>query len=170
MRTENRNPIAVAAAATVALLVALALAGAARGLALYAYVLFLGALGLTLTARRTSSSVRRTGPLERLVNRRGDHDGRAPQFESIARQLSAGQSSAFELHHRLRPLVRQIASTQLARRYGVDLDRRPERAQQLLGPRTWELVRPDREPPAERLLRGWSPKELADLVDELEQI
>ena len=170
MKAGTRNLAGAVAPATVALVVALLLAGAARGLALYAYVLFLGAVGLVVTVRRTSARLPRTPPLERLVRRRADREEGVPQLDMLARHLGAGRSSAFELHHRLRPVVRQIAGVQLARRYGIDLDRRPERVRVLLGPRTWELVRPDREPPQNRFGNGWSTKELRELIEELESI
>lgn len=155
---------------TAALLVALALAGGARGLALYGYVVFLGSLGLAWLLGGVRSAADGTPPIASLLHRRPARDGRVQQLEILARQLAAGQSSAFELHRRLRPLVREIAAARLARHHGVDLDRLPDRARELLGPRSWELARPDREPPQERFARGWAADEIAGLVDELERI
>src|SRR5207237_10917002 len=51
----------------------------------------------------------------------------------------------FDLHYRLRPLLRQIAGERLYGRYGLELDRDPDRARALLGEGLWERVRPERE-------------------------
>jgi hypothetical protein len=164
-----RRAAAVGAAATVALVVALALAGSDRGLALYAYVLLLGAIALLVVAVRLRG-LPATVPLDDLLavpERRRD-DRR--QLDVLIRRLVGGESSAFELHHDLRPLVRQVAGARLARRHGVDLERSPDRARMLVGARVWELVRPEREPPGQRFLPGWPTGELVALVEELEAI
>jgi hypothetical protein len=158
-----------AGAASAALAAALLLTTADHGRAAAAYVLFLGATGLLVLVSRTRGAAR-TRPLEQLVPRAEGRVESVGQLEALTRRLAVGEDSAVELHHRLRPLVRQIAGVQLERRHGVDLDRSPERAGELLGPRTWELVRPDRAPPADRFARGWPPHALQELVDELEAI
>jgi hypothetical protein len=95
---------------------------------------------------------------------------RVGQLESVARALDRAEASSFDLHHVLRPIVREIAATRLAR-HGVSLDRQPERARALLGAQTWELVRLDREAPAGRSgLGGCSRDELRAIVDSLETI
>lgn len=166
----GRRVVTAATFATIALVFAGALAGSLRGVALYAYVLVLGALGLLTLSRGLRSGLPRTPDLDQLTRRPPAADERVPQLEAVVRRISAGRSSAFDLHYRLRPMVREIASAQLARRHGLDLDRRPEQARALLGERVWELVRPDRESPEQRLSRGWSTKQLAELIDELEAI
>ena len=88
---------------------------------------------------------------------------------SHARWTSPRRPS-FDLHHRLRPIVREIAAARLAR-HGVSLDRQPVRARALLGAQAWELVRPDREAPVGRSGRGGcSREELRAIVDALEAI
>lgn len=164
-----RRAAAVGAAATVALVMALALAGSDRGLALYAYVLLLGAIALLVVAVRLRG-LPATVPLDDLlaVSERRRDDRR--QLDVLIRRLVGGESSAFELHHDLRPLVRQVAGARLARRHGVDLERSPDRARMLVGARVWELVRPERDPPGQRFLPGWPTRELMALVEELEAI
>ena len=153
-----------AVGATVAFAVALSLAGAARGMALYGYLLLLAALGMCVALARLRGLLPTTPAFDELYRRRNRQEERVEQLDALSRRLTA------DVHHRLRPLVSEIAAARLARRHGVDLTRRPEQACELVGPRTWELVRPDREPPDERSLRGWSERELRELVDELEQI
>jgi hypothetical protein len=160
-----------AAVGTVGVVLALILAGSAHGLALLAYVLFLDALALAVLADELWAALAPAPPFEWLIA----HPARAPepieQFETLSRTLSAAGWNQTELHYRLRPPVREIVTARLSRRYGIDLNSEPERARKLLGDgRTWELARPDREPPADRYARGWSRRELAELLDELEAI
>lgn len=171
MRKPGRTRLVLTlAAATVALSLALALAGAGRGIALYAYVLVLVALAVGVLVAHLGSALPATPAFGQLVPRQLEREARVPQIEGLVYRLSGGAPNAFDLHHRMRPLVFEIAAARLARRHGVDLERRPERAHELVGPRTWELVRPDRELPQDRSERGWSEKELGELVDELERI
>jgi hypothetical protein len=87
----------------------------------------------------------------------------------IDRAVASGTASAGDLHLRLRPILREVASDGL-RRHGVDLDAEPARAQALLAPATWELVRPDRPPPADAFARGVAPAQLDLVLDDLEAL
>ena len=91
-----------------------------------------------------------------------------PQLDSITQAVSFAQASAFDLHYRLRPILREVAAARLARR-GVVLDREPQRARALLGEPAWELVRPDREP-GERFERGWAEADLVKVLEGLESV
>jgi len=164
-----RRAVAVGAAATVALVVALALAGSDRGLAVYAYVLLLGAIALLVVGVRLRSLPATVPLADLLIVPKERRDDRR-QLDVLIRRLVGGESSEFELHHDLRPLVQQIAGARLARHHGVDLERSPDRARLLVGARVWELVRPEREPPQRRFQPGWPTGELVALVEELEAI
>jgi len=89
---------------------------------------------------------------------------------TLVRDIKQSRSSALHLHVRLRPILREIAAHRLWMRFGVDLDREQERARELIGPNAWELVRPDRLPPNDRLAPGPASAELRIVVDELERI
>jgi hypothetical protein len=89
---------------------------------------------------------------------------------TLVRDIKQSRSSALHLHVRLRPILREIAAHRLWMRFGVDLDREQERARELIGPNAWELVRPDRLPPDDRLAPGPASAELRVVVDELERI
>jgi hypothetical protein len=167
----DRRRIAIAAGACVAALVlAFALAGTARGIALYAYVLLLAALGVAALGSRLGATWPPTPRFERLFPPRDEAGARVMQLGGLVGRLAGGHPNEGELHNRLRPLVRDVAAARLASRHGVELESMPERARELVGPRTWELVRPDREPPQDRFARGWSPRDVGELVDELEEI
>ena len=89
---------------------------------------------------------------------------------TLVRDIKQSRSSALHLHVRLRPILREIAAHRLWMRFGVDLDREEERARELIGPNAWELVRPGRLPPNDRLAPGPASAELRIVVDELERI
>jgi hypothetical protein len=88
----------------------------------------------------------------------------------LAREIELSTFNAFHLHVRLRPVLRDVAAHRLRTRYGVDLDAEPARARELVGTAAWELVRPERPPPDDRLAHGPSLAELERVVDELEEI
>jgi hypothetical protein len=93
-----------------------------------------------------------------------------PDLAAVDRLLSLAISSAEDEYLRLRPLVTDIARQRLADHTGVRIDSAPEQAAALLGPETWELVRPDRPKPADRRARGIAPAHLRAVVEALERI
>jgi hypothetical protein len=56
------------------------------------------------------------------------------------------------------------------KRYGIDLDAEPGRARELVGASAWELVRPDRAAPRDRLAAGPPLSSMRDVVADLERI
>jgi len=90
---------------------------------------------------------------------------RPPQLERLERELTMATATAFDLHARLRPQLREIATMGLAAR-GVRL----EDAEGVLDEELWELVRPDRPPPANRHAEGIPPAELRRAVEALEAL
>lgn len=78
-------------------------------------------------------------------------------------------TNAGDTHGRLRPVLVEIAVARLARR-GLRLDRHASDAERLLGPDAWELVRPDRPPPADPAGPGMPPRRLAAVLDALEAV
>ena len=94
---------------------------------------------------------------------------RPADLRRLEQTLYFASASATDLHHRLRPLLREIAALRLAERHGVALDAEPERARAVLGPDLWEVVRPDRAEPVGPA-RGLDPATLRSLVDTLAAI
>jgi hypothetical protein len=90
-------------------------------------------------------------------------------LERIDRLLVLGTANAFDAHHRVRPLLRELATERLHAHHGVDLDRQPERARELLGDDLWGIVRPDAEL-GHRAAPGLPLERVARLVDELEAV
>jgi hypothetical protein len=94
---------------------------------------------------------------------------RPASLERVEREVALAAGTAFDVHYRLRPSLRTIAAGLLLRR-GVDLDRAPGRAQELLAPETWELVRPDRPAPDDRTAPGLPLAEAERAISDLERL
>jgi hypothetical protein len=170
----TRRALRVAAAGvlpTAALVATLVLAPGRAELAVHIYVLLLLAAGLAITVAAISAA-HGSGPsaFDTALRRRRPRPERLPELVRLEREAALAQSSAFDLHYRLRPVLRETAAGLLAWRHGVDLDRDPEAAQRLLGPETWNLVRPDRPPPHDRLGRGIDGAALDRVVGSLESL
>jgi hypothetical protein len=91
------------------------------------------------------------------------------ELDRIDRLVVLGAANEFDLHYRLRPLLRQIAAERLSGLHGVDLDRDPVRARPLLGDELWDVVRPERKM-GRRSGPGLAPAALAEHVARLEQL
>jgi hypothetical protein len=150
---------------------ALALSGL-RDALLEIYLLGIGGVLLLALVRTTSERGPATAAsdFDRAV---GDMSRRYPSDSgelSLVHDVQQSVASTFHLHMRLRPILREIAAHRLSMRFGVDLDRDHERARELIGSEAWELVRPERPPPRDRLAPGPPALQLSKVVEELERI
>jgi hypothetical protein len=107
--------------------------------------------------------------LDAALVRMRPRETRPPEL-SLERDVALSRAIEFHFHVRLRPVLREIAAHRLRLRYGVDLDREPARARELVPARTWQVVDPDRPMPEDRLAPGPSVQELSALVGELERL
>jgi hypothetical protein len=156
---------------TAVLVVVLLLAPGRAELAVHVYVLVLLAAALASVVGSIASQAR-TGQsqFDAALLRPTDENGRLAELVRLEREVALAQASEFDLYHRLRPALREIATGLLFVRCGVDLDRQPERARELLGEETFELVRGDREPPWDRSAPGPGLPELQRVVAGLEAL
>jgi hypothetical protein len=154
------------------LLGALVVVPAHAELAIRVAVLALAAfvLGQLLARLQGSLPERRPSPVDAALNRKPRPLVRIPELEKLEREVTLGQATAFDLHFRLRPTLRRIASELLHARRAVDLDASPEAARRALGDETFELVRADREPPLDRFGRGIDLGSLGRVVASLEAL
>jgi len=143
-----------------------------RGPALAAWVLAVGAVGLALLVAATRDALPepRPSPLDPDADDEGPPSKTLPELASVERIVGLGLDSAFDVHFRLRPLLRELAEHRLATRRGIDLDAGPDAARLALGDELWELVRADRERPADRLARGLTLAEVEAAVAALEAV
>jgi hypothetical protein len=150
---------------------ALAISGL-RDALLEVYLLGIGGVLLLALVRTTSETGSRTkeSEFDRAV---ADLNRRYPPDSgelTLVHDVQQSVASTFHLHMRLRPILREIAAHRLSMRFGVDLRREPERARELIGVEAWELVRPERPPPSDRLAPGPPASQLSKVVEELERI
>jgi hypothetical protein len=149
------------------------LAPGRRHEALDAFVLFLGAVGLAACVRATraaSPDVHEPTLDDELDDPLDVLPERPLELERLERDVYLSVATAFYLHHRLLPLLREIAAERLIVRHGVDLARSPAAGAAILGEHLWSWLRPEREPPVDRWAPGPPLAELRALVDELETI
>ena len=159
--------LTVSAAAGIA---ALATSGA-HAIVLDVYLLCIAAVVLLALVRttRVRAPERRTSPFGAALAamRRGPADSGEPV---LAREIELSTYNSFHFHSRLRLLLRDIAAHRLRARYAVELDAEPARARELVGAEAWDVIRPDRPPPADRMAAGPTLAELQVVVDQLEAV
>lgn len=129
-------------------------------------------LGSALAALPSRGEAGRRSAVERVVRgRRGRAPALPASLEELDRLVRWRVSTAGDVHFRLRPVVREIAAHRLSRGHGVDLDTSPATARRLLGEAAFELVRPDRPAPPDRLAPGGvTPADVAGIVERLEAL
>ncbi len=142
-------------------------------LALHLYVVVIGILAGAVAGAAALSGLE-TGdppsPLGRLRARgRRRRPERARSLEEIEHAVDFSRTTAFDVYFRLRPHLVRIAAHRLAANRGISIDD-VAAARDALGPVTWELVSPDRPPPADRHARGLDIRALREVVDSLEAL
>ena len=169
MRREVRSSLRLLAVTTLGLVVVAAFVPGrlSLGARIYALVLCLTALVLALMA------LRRAFPAETPLRENRRALSRPPPPASLARiehEATLAVASSFELHYRFAPRLRSIAAGLLMSRKRISLAAQSAAARDALGDPTWELVRPDRPAPEDRLARGLTMHELEHVVDSLESV
>ena len=140
-----------------------------RELALDLFLLLIAA-GAILALVRALSAVAPRAPVRRYGLRPARSTQRLAELDRTERAVLLSASTTFDTHYRLRPILREIAAQRLATRRGLSLDSDLEESRALVGETTWELVRPDREPPELRFAPGITAPQLREVVAVLERI
>jgi hypothetical protein len=155
---------------TVALVVIGGFAPGRLALAIRIYALVVCAVALVLAL----SALRRTYPRARPLRPRAARSAASrrppPSLGRIEHEAALGVAGAFDLHFRLIPRLRSIASGLLASRRRLALDAEPDATRRILGPEAWQLVREDRPTPDDRLARGLPTSDLRRVVESLESV
>ena len=137
-----------------------------RDLTLHLYLLAL--TGIVLAAAVTALPTRGRSGFDAGLRPRPRAGARPPQLERVERTVTLGVANAYDFHARLRPLLRECAAARLATARGIDLDSPGGR--EAVGEESWALLRPDREPPANRFTPGPDEQDLRRLVQFLETL
>lgn len=155
----------------VLVVVLLAFSSVPRQRLLDGYVLFVGSLVMLGLVRATSRAGTTEASLyERALRRRERRPERPQELARLEREVALAAGSSFDVHFRLRPVLREIAAHRLATRRGADLDSGSAEVRARLGEELWELVRPDRQPPDDRFGPGLPLARLRVALERLERI
>ncbi len=92
-----------------------------------------------------------------------------PDLARIEWMVSASGASEDDFYRRLRPLLRDIAASRLARS-GADLDADPDRVRALLGDEAWGLLAGEAQARGRRRGGGLDARRLRRLVERLEAL
>jgi hypothetical protein len=164
--------IAVGVALLTAILLALiVVVPSRRTLLVEVYVLLLATIALATVVssfRTLEPQAWLRSPFEREPEK-PEEPAPIAELDRIDRLVVLGAASEFDLHYRLRPLLKQLAADRLHASHAFELDRDPERARLLLGEELWELVSPERKA-GRRTAAGIDPALLAQHVDRLERL
>ncbi|MGH3102923.1 MAG: hypothetical protein ACRDN6_02350 [Gaiellaceae bacterium] len=135
-------------------------------------MLFVGGLLLVGLVRATSAAghADERSLYERALRRRHRSPERPRELAKIEREVVLSAASSFDVHFRLRPILREVAAHRLASRRGADLDAGSPETRAVLGDELWELVRPDCEAPDDRFAPGLPLARLRGVLDRLERI
>jgi hypothetical protein len=128
------------------------------------YLLFLGALLMLVVISSVGAALPRSrrSELTLALDERAAPATTLPQLAKVEREVTLALGSAYDLHARLLPDLREIATARLERS-----GRRP--GPDTLG-RWWELLRPDRPEPPDRFAPGIRAEDLRALVADLERL
>lgn len=168
MRRVLRWVVWAVALAALPLVLAVVFLPGRRALALDLFLLLIGSAAVFALVRALAEVAPPPEPESTVRARRLSRS--LPELERTERAVLLSASNAFDVHYRLRPILREIAVQRLASRRGLTLDADQAASRALLGEDTWELVRPGREPPDLRFGPGVPAAELREVVAALERI
>lgn len=167
MKRDLYGAVRALALPTAALLVVAALAPGRFELAVRIYALVVAGAVVVLALLALARAFPRETQLDPAAARRRPPE-RPPSLARVENEVVLSVASSVDLHYRLVPRLRRIASGLLGSRRGLSLT--SGQAHAALGDETWELVRPDRTPPQDRLTTGIPSGELGRVVDALERV
>ena len=154
---------------TIGLAIALGLRPVSTREILAAYVLALTCIALVALAREAHVAHdwdRSTSELERALAPRKAVRERPSELIRVERDVTLSVANAGELHARLLPKLRDVATARLAVDRGVSF----ANAREILGEDAWELLRPGRPEPADRNAPGLPFAQVEALVTKLESL
>ena len=105
---------------------------------------------------------RRVSDFDRALAAGAMPEQRLPELEKLNREVTLATASAYDLHFRLLPHLREIAQCRLERSGHTS-------SPETLG-RWWELLRPDRPAPEDRFAPGITQADLRALIADLDRM
>jgi uncharacterized protein (DUF1501 family) len=132
-----------------------------RNVTLHAYVFIVGGLLMLGVVAAAGDAIPRRlrSELDAALAEQARPQKQLPEIEKLEREVTLATASAYDLHFRLLPHLREIAAARL------------ERAGHSPSPDTlgrwWELLRADRPAPEDRFGKGITPADLRALISDL---
>jgi hypothetical protein len=163
--------VGLAVPVVIALVAARMISPGRKELELDVFVLVLGCLGLAVLAAelgRLAPTAERS-LVEEALDPDPVEERPIADLLRLERELSMASARQFDLHYRLRPVLRDVAAAQLERR-GLALDSGRPAVRELLGEELFELTAPGREPPKNRLAPGPGVEGLDRTISRLERL
>jgi len=163
--------VGFAVLAVIALVIARITAPGRKDLELDIFVLVLGGLGLLVLAAelRQIAPAKEGSLVEEALEPEAPEERPIADLLRLERELSMASARQFDLHYRLRPILRDVAAARLEQR-GLDLGSGRPVVHELLGDELFELTAPDREPPKDRLAPGPGLEGLDRTITRLERL
>jgi hypothetical protein len=161
------------AGATIVLIVLLAVKALPAGRVFAIWIVLLAAIALLGLVRIFRSATEPEAPPRfelALGDGRTTAVARPPVFIAMERELELGTSHAGQAHRRLLPLLRAAAAARLQAKHGIELEHGGAAARGLLGDEAWELLRPDRPPPADPFGPGLPDETIVALIERVESL
>jgi hypothetical protein len=170
-RLVVRRAVVGGGVATIGAAVALFVTSGMSRTVLDVYLLAIGGVLLLALYRiaHMLGAERPRSAFDRALARMAADPPRAPSL-ALERDIELSSLNSFHHYVRMRPVLRQITAHRLRSHFGIDLDREPERARELVPSRAWEIIRPDCPPPRDRLAPGPSVADQGAVLDELERL
>jgi hypothetical protein len=94
--------------------------------------------------------------------------GQFPSYDKAISDLAWGRYSRRDFDVLMRKRLLRSAAVRLADRHGVDLDRQPERARQLLGEHAWRVLAPSSAASQDRSRGGVGVQDVERVVSAIE--
>lgn len=96
--------------------------------------------------------------------------GKFPSYDKAISDLAWGRYSRRDFDVLMRKRLLRAAAVRLSDRHGVDLDRQPERARQLLGEHAWQVLAPEKEASQDRSRGGVVVQDVERVVAAIEAL
>lgn len=163
--------VGIGVVAVIALVAARMISPGRKELELDVFVLALGGVGLLVLAAELGRLAPTTDEslVEEALEPEPPEERPIADLLRLERELSMASARQFDLHYRLRPILRDVAAARLEQR-GLDLDSGRPVVQELLGDELFELTAPEREPPKNRLAPGPGIEGLDRTITRLERL
>jgi hypothetical protein len=141
-------PVALAAFATVVLVAVAVLLAGSRSIAVNAWLLTVGGLVAWTFWRALARALptAASSAFDTVRDRPVEPPSKLYDVIAIEGALLDAEWSRGGVEHRLRPLLRKIASARLIEHHQVDLDTEPAEARRILGEELWALIERDGDP------------------------